>query len=57
MFTSHQTSEAEALINEDTAANEGDQARHGEGPVEDKHGVQALLTHEVTARKKVVNLV
>lgn len=40
----------------DTAANERDQARHGEGPVEDKHGVQALLTHEVTARKEVVSL-
>lgn len=44
-------------VNEDTAANERDQTRHGEGPVEDKHGVQAFLTHEVTARKKVVSLV
>lgn len=44
-------------INEDTAANERDQTRHREGPVEDKHGVQALLTHEVTAKTKVVSLV
>lgn len=43
-------------INEDTAANERDQARCRERPVKDEPGVQTLLTHEVTAWKKVVSL-
>lgn len=38
---------------EDTAANKSDKTWRWEGPVEDKSGVQALLTHEVTVGEKV----
>lgn len=37
---------------EDTAADKMDESRRGQGTVKNEPGVQALLTHEVTARKK-----